>query len=154
MRRESFPNETEPVVASINLSSEPRRGGRDDGATVKCQAQIRRGQSCATDARDAAREFHAAVAQPEMALVVFFCSGQYDPGVLALELDRVFRGVQVVGCTTADEFGPAGCRDWSISGASFPAASFSLGQRAARSRLCSSSKSPRVDLSLGIWCKR
>jgi len=108
----------------MNLSSEPRRGGRDDGATVKCQAQIRRGQSCATDARDAAREFHAAVAQPDMALVVFFSSGQYDPGVLALELDRVFCGVQVVGCTTAGEFGPAGCRDWSISGASFPAASF------------------------------
>jgi len=91
---------------------------------VKCQARIRRGQSCATDAREAAREFHAAVAQPDMALVVFFCSGQYDLGVLALELDRVFAGVQVVGCTTAGEFGPAGCRDRSISGASFPAASF------------------------------
>jgi hypothetical protein len=59
-----------------------------------------------------------------MALVVFFCSGQYDLGVLGLELSRVFAGVQVVGCTTAGEFGPAGYLDWSISGASFPAASF------------------------------
>jgi hypothetical protein len=72
----------------------------------------------------AAREFHAAVAQPDMALVVFFCSGQYDLGALASELNRLFAGVQMVGCTTAGEFGPAGYRDRSISGASFPAAGF------------------------------
>ncbi len=88
------------------------------------QARIRRGQSCATDARDAVREFYDAVAQPDMALVVFFCSGEYDLDVLAVELDRFFAGVRVVGCTTAGEFGPAGYRDRSISGASFPAASF------------------------------
>ncbi len=41
-----------------------------------------------------------------------------------MELDRLFAGVQVVGCTTAGEFGPAGYRDRSISGASFPAGSF------------------------------
>ncbi len=91
---------------------------------MKSQTRIRSAQSCATDAREAAREFHAAVAQPDMALAVFFCSGQYDLDVLALELDRLFAGVQVVGCTTAGEFGPAGYRDRSISGASFPAASF------------------------------
>lgn len=59
-----------------------------------------------------------------MALVVFFCSPDYDLDVLALELDRLFAGVQMVGCTTAGEFGPAGYRDRSISGASFPAGSF------------------------------
>ena len=91
---------------------------------MKSQTLIRSAQSCATDAREAAREFHATVAQPNMALVVFFCSGQYDLDVLALELDRLFAGVQVVGCTTAGEFGPAGYRDRSISGASFPAGSF------------------------------
>ncbi len=101
-----------------------RDRGRDDGAEPSFQARMRRGQSCATDARAAAREFHAAVAQPDMALVVFFCSGQYDLGALASELNRLFAGVQVVGCTTAGEFGPAGYRDRSISGASFPAASF------------------------------
>ncbi len=59
-----------------------------------------------------------------MALVVFFCSAQYDLAVLATELSRVFAGVQLVGCTTAGEFGPTGYRDGSISGASFPAAGF------------------------------
>jgi hypothetical protein len=59
-----------------------------------------------------------------MALVMFFCSSEYDLEVLAGEMRSLFTGVQVVGCTTAGEIGPAGCRDHSISGASFPAGSF------------------------------
>ncbi len=47
---------------------------------------IRTGQSCAVDARTAAREFHRAVAQPEMALVLFFCSPDFDLDELAGEL--------------------------------------------------------------------
>ena len=70
------------------------------------------------------REFRAAVAQPEMALVVFFCSSQYDLDALADEMGREFAGVRVVGCTTAGEIGPGGCNEHSISGASFPAGSF------------------------------
>ena len=89
------------------------------------RARICRAQSCATDAREAAREFHAMVSQPAMALVMFFCSSEYDLEVLAEEMGLLFAGVQVVGCTTAGEMGPAGCRDRSISGASFPAGSFS-----------------------------
>ncbi len=76
------------------------------------------------DPRQAVREFRAAVAQPEMALVVFFCSSQYDLDVLADEMGREFAGVRVVGCTTAGEIGPGGCNEHSISGASFPAGSF------------------------------
>lgn len=86
--------------------------------------RIRRAQSLAADPREAVGEFHAAVAQPDMALVVFFCSAQYDLDELAAEMDRLFAGVCVVGCTTAGEIGPAGCRDHGISGASFPAGSF------------------------------
>lgn len=59
-----------------------------------------------------------------MALVVFFCSNEYDLDVLAEELKRLFAGIQVVGCTTAGEFGPLGCRECSITGASFPADTF------------------------------
>ncbi|MGZ4575078.1 MAG: nitric oxide-sensing protein NosP [Mycobacteriaceae bacterium] len=89
-------------------------------------SRIRRAQSCATDARDAAREFHAAVVQPNMALVVFFCSVEYDLDILAAEMRRLFAGVHVIGCTTAGEIGPVGYRDHSISGASFPSGSFSV----------------------------
>ena len=87
-------------------------------------ARIRTAQSGATDAREAAREFHAKVSQPDMALVMFFCSSQYNLEALAEEMRSLFAGVQVVGCTTAGEIGPAGCCDHSISGASFPAGGF------------------------------
>lgn len=82
---------------------------------------IRMAQSCATEARQAVQEFHAAVVQPNMELVVFFCSSEYDLDALAAEMSRLFAGVQVVGCTTAGEIGPAGYRQHSLSGASFPA---------------------------------
>lgn len=85
---------------------------------------IKTGQSVATDAAEAVREFHAAVAQPETELVIFFCASEFDLAVLAAEMSRLFAGIQVVGCTTAGEIGPAGYRDHSISGASFPASSF------------------------------
>jgi hypothetical protein len=86
--------------------------------------QIARAHSRATDACQAAREFHAAVAQPDMALVTFFCSSEYDLDRLSEELRRLFDGVQVIGCTTAGEIGPAGYRERSICGTSFAAGSF------------------------------
>ncbi len=56
--------------------------------------------------------------------MIFFCSSDYDLEVLAEEMRTLFAGVQVVGCTTAGEIGPAGYREHSIAGASFPASSF------------------------------
>jgi len=91
---------------------------------MPAQDSIRRAQSVARDAREAAREFHAGVAQPQMELVVFFCSSDYDLDALADEMRRLFAGVQVVGCTTAGEIGPAGYCDHSLSGASFSATEF------------------------------
>lgn len=82
---------------------------------------IRIAQSCAADARQAVREFHASVVQPDMELVLFFCSSEYDLDVLAEEMNRQFAGIQVVGCTSAGEFGPAGYLQHTLSGASFPA---------------------------------
>lgn len=82
---------------------------------------IRIAQSSAHDARQAAQEFHAAAVQQDMVLVLFFCSSEYDLDVLAAEMNRLFTGVQVVGCTTAGEIGPAGYLQHSLSGASFAA---------------------------------
>jgi hypothetical protein len=91
---------------------------------MRAPARVLRAQSSAADARDAVREFHAGVDQPDLALVVFFCSVDYDLAAIASEMNRLFRGVQVVGCTTAGEIGPAGYRDGSLVGASFPAGQF------------------------------
>jgi len=97
---------------------------QNEGFDMDDTTRIRRAQSCATDARDAAREFHAGVVQPHMALVIFFCSVHYDLDTLASEMRRLFAGVQVIGCTTAGEIGPEGYRDRTISGASFPSGGF------------------------------
>lgn len=85
------------------------------------QQPIRMAQSIATEARQAVHEFHAAVAQANMELVIFFCSSEYDLDVLAAEMRLLFAGVQVVGCTTAGEIGPAGYCRHSLSGVSFSA---------------------------------
>lgn len=95
-------------------------------AASKGAAGIRRAQSCAADAGEAVREFHAGVAQADMALVLFFCASSYDLAALAEAMRQAFAGVQVVGCTTAGEIGPAGYRDHSLTGASFPAGSFTV----------------------------
>lgn len=83
--------------------------------------RIRTGHSCAADPAAAVAEFAAAVGQPDPALVVFFCSSDYDLAVVAAEMNRLFAGVTVVGCTSAGEIGPAGYRDHSLAGFSLPA---------------------------------
>lgn len=50
---------------------------------MKHRTRIRGSRSCTTGARSAARELHAAVAQPDTALVIFFCSSEYVLEVLA-----------------------------------------------------------------------
>jgi len=82
------------------------------------KAGIRQAYSAATDAREAVREFYASVAQPGMALVLFFCSSDYDLDILAVELGRLFAGIQVVGCTTAGEIGPGGYWEHGLAGVS------------------------------------
>lgn len=82
---------------------------------------IRTAQSCAVDAFAAAREFYGSVVQADMDLVLFFCSSRYDLDEMAVELSRLFDGVELIGCTTAGEIGPAGYRDRSIAGVSFAA---------------------------------
>ncbi len=80
---------------------------------------IRIAQSCAGDPGDAVAELYDGLVQPDLSLVLFFCSTQYDRSELAAALRERFPGVQVAGCTTAGEIGPAGCRDRSLTGVSF-----------------------------------
>lgn len=87
---------------------------------MSLSSKVRLGHSRAADPRQAVAEFHEQVAQPDMALVMFFCSSQYDLAVLAEEMNRRFVGVQVVGCTTAGEIGTDGYVSQSIAGLSFP----------------------------------
>ena len=87
---------------------------------------VRCAQSSAPDPVEAAREFHAAVRQDDMELVLFFCSSDYDLDLLAAEMNRLFPGVRVIGCTTAGEIGPAGYLTHGLSGVSFPKSGFAI----------------------------
>jgi hypothetical protein len=87
---------------------------------------IKRFQTCESEARAAVRAFHAGVHQPDAALVIFFCSNEYDLDALAEEMRACFKDVPVVGCTTAGEIGPAGYRTLSLTGASLPASQFEI----------------------------
>ncbi len=80
---------------------------------------VRTAQSTATDTLAAAREFSQAVIQPDIGLVVFFCSSEFDLDVLAAEMAKNFDGITVVGCTTAGEIGPRGYLEHTLVGASF-----------------------------------
>ena len=91
---------------------------------MNTKSAIRTAQSRATDARLAVQEFHVGVQQPDMEMVVFFCSSHYNLDELANEMRLLFPDVNVVGCTTAGEIGPAGYCDCSLSGASFSSAHF------------------------------
>jgi len=102
----------------------PGSAEQDLSASDPPAPRIRRGHSRATDAAAAVAELHAAIAQPDTALVVFFCSSRYALDTLAAEVNARFAGMRVVGCTSAGEIGPAGYLRHSLCGLSFPATAF------------------------------
>lgn len=91
---------------------------------MKTAKYMHRGHSDAAGARAAVAELYEQVAQPELALVLFFCSSNYDLDALADEMNRRFAGVPVIGCTSAGEIGPAGYLNHSLVGVSFSAQAF------------------------------
>lgn len=88
---------------------------------------IRIAHVTAEDPDSAVAQLVAAIAQPEIAGVIFFCSSRYDTEALAAAVRRGFGDVPVAGCTTAGELGPLGMRDFSLVGASFSAEAFRIG---------------------------
>lgn len=91
---------------------------------MKTAKYMHRGHSDAAEARVAVAELGEQVAQPDLALLLFFCSSNYDLDALADEMNRRFAGVPVVGCTTAGEIGPAGYLNHSLVGVGFSAQAF------------------------------
>ena len=80
---------------------------------------VRRAVSAAPDPLAAAAELHRALSGPELSLVLFFCSAEYEQPAFAAELTRLFDGVLVVGCTGAGEIGPGGYHDNTVTAVSF-----------------------------------
>src|SRR5688572_22677345 len=103
---------------SLQWGSKSRTEENPLDTSVVDRAAIKRFQTSVTDARAAVRAFHEGVAQPDMALVIFFCSNEFDLDALAQEMRAAFDDVPVIGCTTAGEIGPAGYRTLTITGCS------------------------------------
>jgi hypothetical protein len=80
---------------------------------------VKRAFSLAADPRVAAQELHAGLTQPDLSLVIFFCSPEYDSEIFAEEMHRLFSDTLVVGCTAAGEITPQGYLDNSVTGVSF-----------------------------------
>ncbi|MCW8409334.1 FIST C-terminal domain-containing protein [Legionella sp. PATHC035] len=93
---------------------------------MSTQQTIRIGQSTANDPQTAVKEFYAAVHQPNMELVLFFCSSQYNLDAIAKEMNELFPNMKVIGCTTAGEIGPSGYIEHSLSGVSFSSDGFTV----------------------------
>jgi hypothetical protein len=80
---------------------------------------IRRGQTNIKNAKEAAKEFYDSLYQTDIEIVIFFCSNEYDLESLSEEINTLFKGIQVVGCSSAGEIGPLGYLSHSLSGVSF-----------------------------------
>ena len=76
---------------------------------------IRQAVATAADPVAAVAELHAALAGPELALVLFFCAPEHATAAFAAELARAFPGVTVVGCTGAGEIGPGGYHEGAVT---------------------------------------
>lgn len=71
-----------------------------------------------------AKELHASLAQPDMALAIVFVSAEHDLPALAAALKAEFAPVPVVGCSTAGEITTTGYRDGSVVGLSLASPDF------------------------------
>lgn len=80
---------------------------------------VRRAASTSTEPRTAARELHAALHGPDVALTIFYCAPTYDLPALASALAELFGSdAPLIGCTTAGEITPIGYLEGSITGVS------------------------------------
>lgn len=79
---------------------------------------IRKGTSPSRDATEAAQELYAALYQPDIKLAIFYCTPDFDLPVLAQELHKLFKDVNLIGCTTAGEITPQGYLAGSLTGVS------------------------------------
>jgi hypothetical protein len=79
---------------------------------------IRKGTAQSRDPVQAARELHAALDQPHIKHAVFYCASDFDLPALATELHKLFKDINLIGCTTAGEITPQGYLAGALTGVS------------------------------------
>lgn len=94
----------------------------DDGKAVT--SGLKYGFTEIGDAALAADDLRRQLDQPNLSLVLVFCSEEYRENGFGEAVKAAFPGSIVVGCTTAGEIAPAGYRYNGVSGLSFAAPDF------------------------------
>jgi len=72
----------------------------------------------------AVEELYQAIYQDDICFAAFFCSIEYDLSKLEAALNKVFKGVALIGCTTAGELTTEGMKEGSITGFSISSEQF------------------------------
>ncbi len=85
---------------------------------------VRHGYAEDMNARDAVCALRGQIAQPQVDLVIFFASPDYDRDALAQALAIEFPNTNCIGCTTAGEITRDGYREGTLTGISFSAQHF------------------------------
>jgi len=89
--------------------------------------------SKSVDALTASREIYQQLNHPDIDFVLFYCSVVYQLDELAAEMTRFFKGIDLVGCTTAGEFSRDGCEQKSIVAIGFSGKYFSISTKPVES---------------------
>lgn len=76
---------------------------------------VARAGSESLDPVKAAREIYEALSPCDAACVVFYCCTRYPLEQLSRELNHYYGDITVIGCTSAGEITPLGCRKHSIT---------------------------------------
>lgn len=100
------------------------QGLADGGGPRLDDGPIRQAVATSADHAVAAEELYRGLAQPDLALVLLFCSPEYRSDAFARGLRSRFGDALVVGCTSAGEIGPSGYIDNSVCGISFARPAF------------------------------
>lgn len=85
---------------------------------------LKTGFTEAADAEAAAEDLRGQLSQPDLSLVLIFCSDEYRETRFGEAIRDAFPGIPVIGCTTAGEVMPSGYRYNGISALSFAAPDF------------------------------
>ena len=85
---------------------------------------LRTGFTDLADAAAAAQDLKRQLWQPDLELVLAFCSPEYRECGFGDAIKKAFAGVQVIGCTTSGEVTPDGYRSNGIAALSFAAPDF------------------------------
>lgn len=87
---------------------------------------VRKGVSQARNPVQAAQELYTALYQPDIKLAIFYCDADTDLPALGVELNRLFKGINLIGCTTAGEITPQGYLAGALTGVSIASPTFDV----------------------------